>query len=905
MRIIGFLILFILTGCNSEYAKLSPLGNIIQGLHISSVSNRSSNINTTITIPFQISDSETRLSCTTSVSYTNSNGALYTAAGINISGSAPNCVLTLTPATGVQGLANFVLNVTNGANTASTSFTVHVAAQVPPAVADFGAVVSFNEDTEHFITLPYTDANGDLATSCSIVSALDPLIANISTPCSCDASGVCSVGLTGATNVNGGPHLVTFTVTDNDGTSNTASFSFTLIAVNDPPTISAIADFSATSVYAANHLFTYQISDPESALNCVTNIVAQSSNTQMLQHTRLTKSANGANCELSINALPNTIGTTTITLTVSDGSLTATETFNYTLTGWGQVAYIKAANSGSDDYYATKVSLDGNYLAVGAYWEDSNQSTITNGTTASSNTSDSNSGAAYIYKRTGSTWAQEAYIKANNPDIDDNFGRYISLSQDTLVVGAPYEDSNQTTITATGSSDDSRSSSGAVYVFRRTGSSWAQEAYLKASNAAVDDYFGYSVSLKGNTLVVGAAGTDSGGFSSSGTVYVYQRTGTTWSQAAILNSANPTANDSFGYSVSMGENLLAIGVPFEDSNATTINGSEISNASSESGAVYIFEWDGSGWFQEAFIKAPNNNSDDRFGYSVSIDGNKLAVGAIYEDGSPVPITDTIPNDNSTSDSGAVYVFERSSLGVWSLEAFIKGDFTHPMSNFGYSVSLKGETLVVGTIEDYSQNYIINGTSSPISTGGGNYGSAYVYRFDGSVWSHEAYLKPSNAGTDDQFGYTVSISGDTIAVGAPFEDGNETTIRNDQTAHFDENRLNSGAVYIFQNNARLFEVTEVWAQSDDEKIIINWHQTGGTATEYWIERVVGTGTPPACDNSLRITSNSQQSNGLLDDTDYTFRLCASDGTTSTPGKVFTVRTKTDGSPLGSAIAVDAN
>ena len=145
---------------------------------------------------------------------------------------------------------------------------------------------------------------------------------------------------------------------------------------------------------------------------------------------------------------------------------------------------------------------------MGVRFEDSNQNFITNGTSASSNNSNENSGAVYVYKRTGSTWAQEAYIKPSNSDAGDSFGVGLhtseSLDGDTLAVGATGEDSNQVTITnsSTGSSNNDTSNSGAVYIFERTGSSWAQIAYIKPPNPDINDYFGRVVSLDNKTLLV-------------------------------------------------------------------------------------------------------------------------------------------------------------------------------------------------------------------------------------------------------------------------------------------------------------------------------------------------------------------------------------------------------------------
>jgi membrane-bound inhibitor of C-type lysozyme len=143
--------------------------------------------------------------------------------------------------------------------------------------------------------------------------------------------------------------------------------------------------------------------------------------------------------------------------------------FKRTGTTWAQEAYLKPPNAGAGDGFGFSVSVSSDTIVVGANQEDSNQTTITNGTTASADNSASASGAVYVFKRTGTTWAQEAYLKAPNAEANDFFGNSVSVSSDTIVVGANNEDSNQTTITngATASADNSAANSGAVYVFRK------------------------------------------------------------------------------------------------------------------------------------------------------------------------------------------------------------------------------------------------------------------------------------------------------------------------------------------------------------------------------------------------------------------------------------------------------
>jgi hypothetical protein len=134
-----------------------------------------------------------------------------------------------------------------------------------------------------------------------------------------------------------------------------------------------------------------------------------------------------------------------------------------------QEAYLKAPNAGPGDAFGRSVAVSGDTVAVGAYAEDSNQTTITNGATASADNSAAESGAVYIFRRTGVTWAHEAYLKAPNAQSGDLFGSSVAVSGDTVAVGANFEDSNQTTITngATASADNSAIYAGAVYIFVR------------------------------------------------------------------------------------------------------------------------------------------------------------------------------------------------------------------------------------------------------------------------------------------------------------------------------------------------------------------------------------------------------------------------------------------------------
>jgi hypothetical protein len=181
-------------------------------------------------------------------------------------------------------------------------------------------------------------------------------------------------------------------------------------------------------------------------------------------------------------------------------------------------AYIKASNTGGasgndyygDDFgYSVALSADGSTLAVGAYLEDSAATGIDGD---QGDNSAGHAGAVYVFVWSGTAWSQQAYLKASNTDPADYFGASVALSADgsTLAVGAFIEDSAATGVDGT-QSDNSAGWAGAVYVYTRSGTTWSQEAYVKASNTGADDHFGFSVALSGDgsTLAVGATGEDS------------------------------------------------------------------------------------------------------------------------------------------------------------------------------------------------------------------------------------------------------------------------------------------------------------------------------------------------------------------------------------------------------------
>lgn len=431
--------------------------------------------------------------------------------------------------------------------------------------------------------------------------------------------------------------------------------------------------------------------------------------------------------------------------------------------GWTQQAYAKAANVDASDQYGVGVAVSSDTLVVGAQGEASNQNTITNGTSASSNNGAAGAGAVFVYTRSGAAWSQQAYLKAPNAEAGDNFGSAVAIDGDTIVVGAPAEDSNQTTVTngTSASGNNAAAAAGAAYVFRRTGGSWAQEAYLKGSGLAAGANFGYAVAISGDTIVVGAHGENS----ATGAIYVFKRSGTSWAEEQRLTAVNGHAGDDFGISVAISGDTVAVGAIGESSNqAAVTNGATASSDTSaaSAGAAYVYKRSGTTWTQEAYLKANNSEAGDNFGFSVAVNSDTVLVGAVGEAGT----------------QGAAYVFTRSGIN-WSQQAYLKASNASGGHYFGASVGLYGNTAAIGA----------DGVS-------GSAGATYVFSRSGASWSQAAYLRAANTDGSDSMGSAVAIYGSTVAAGAAGEASNQATITNGATASSDNSMASAGAVYVY-------------------------------------------------------------------------------------------------------------
>lgn len=415
--------------------------------------------------------------------------------------------------------------------------------------------------------------------------------------------------------------------------------------------------------------------------------------------------------------------------------------------GWLQRARLAAADAAPGDLFGLSVAISGDRLSVGAP------------------RAGNLAGAAYLFARSAHGWAQEARLTAGDHAPGDNFGWSLSLLDVSLVVGAPYRAGGtgaayvfgsaggpwrqQAELVARNGAPGDRfgasvsaaeeevvvgacgtgCSTGAAYAFARAGAGWTLSATLAAVGGAPGDYFGQSVAISGSTIAIGAYGQQNG----AGSAYQYVRSARGWVQETALHTSEETNGDQFGQAVATDGELVAIGAP---------------HTAAGIGAAYLFALSGADWRRLAKLTAPDGAPGDEFGQSVSVSGDLAVVGARGKSGS----------------KGAAYVFQRGAEG-WGLSGKLVARDGSPGDDFGQSVAVSGDTLVVGAYARASRK-----------------GAAYVFERTAGGWRQQAALTAADGAAEDAFGWSVAINADTVAVGA-----------------YGKGRR-AGAVYVFTRSA---------------------------------------------------------------------------------------------------------
>jgi len=333
-------------------------------------------------------------------------------------------------------------------------------------------------------------------------------------------------------------------------------------------------------------------------------------------------------------------------------------------------------------------------------------------------------GAAYVFVSSGSTWTQQAKLVASDAAGEDRLGSSVAISGDTAVVGAPGVNINPL-----GTGDE-----GAAYVFVRSGTTWTQQAKLVANDATDGDLLGSSVSIAGDTIVVGARSTLATP-NGQGAAYVFVRSGTVWTQQAKLVASDAAGEDHLGSSVSISGDTVIVGAPHVDLNPLGAGGE---------GAAYVFVRSGTTWTQQAKLVASDAADGDSLGSSASISGDTVVVGAPQANVNPLGF----------GNEGAGYVFVRSGT-TWTQQAKLVASDAADDDSLGSSVSISGGTVAVGAP---------HANLNPL--GLGDEGAGYAFARSGTVWTQSAKLIASDAADDDLLGSSVSLSGSTAILGAP-------------------------------------------------------------------------------------------------------------------------------------------
>lgn len=404
--------------------------------------------------------------------------------------------------------------------------------------------------------------------------------------------------------------------------------------------------------------------------------------------------------------------------------------------------------------FGSSVAMDGDTIAVGAR-------------------GDGSYGAVFIYTRSGTNWLLQQKLDPTNSVSVSDFGWSVSLSGDTVLIGAP-----------------GASSGGSAYVYTRSNSVWTPQAVLSAPVAVFNNGFGYSVSLSTNTALVGCYKDTVSGRTEQGSAYVFTRTGTNWNFQAQLSAPDGLANDWFGFSVALAGDTAICGEHRDTVSAKT-----------QCGSASIFVRSGATWSFTQKLVAPDSSANDNFGRSLAVSGDILFVGALLDD--------VLPLSGTGIDQGSAYVFTRSN-GVWGWSQKLIAFDRANSDAFSSALAVDGHSAIIGAhLDDFgtavnqgsahiykvlSYNWVeqkvvspltnssyyfgsdvaIDGTNAIIgaaadSVEGSDHtrpGSAYVFTRVASTWTNRQRLISPAPVNDENFGHSVSISGDYLVIGAP-------------------------------------------------------------------------------------------------------------------------------------------
>ncbi|MEO6832659.1 MAG: T9SS type A sorting domain-containing protein [Chitinophagaceae bacterium] len=446
--------------------------------------------------------------------------------------------------------------------------------------------------------------------------------------------------------------------------------------------------------------------------------------------------------------------------------------FHRNVNTWTQQQMIVASDRTAGASFGT-VDISGDYVIVGALYKDEVRDGILR----------PGAGSAYIFKRSGTTWAEQSKIVASDRDTSSFFGCSVGISGDYALVGAYAEGVDSTTLLR-------MSNAGAAYIFNRNGTSWSQQYKLVTIDRVPNDQFGYSVAIKGNYAIVGAplededvAGTNPLG--DAGAAYIFYKSGNNWAFQQKIVASDRTIIGNFGNAVSISGDYAIVGAFQNDKNATG------ANVLAGSGAAYIFHRNGTVWTQQQKLVATDRDSGDFFGVSVGISGDYAIIGAYQGDKDSAGL-------NKMTNAGAAYIFKRNGT-TWAQQKKMVASDRSPFDYFGSAVAIDGSTAIVSAPLDAEDASGGNGKASA--------GSVYIFNLSGTTWTQTQKIVANDRGINDSFGNAVGINGDYLIVGALHDEkdlsGNYPT-------------FDAGCAYIFKRNGNTWAQQQKLIAADREK-----------------------------------------------------------------------------------------
>ena len=455
------------------------------------------------------------------------------------------------------------------------------------------------------------------------------------------------------------------------------------------------------------------------------------------------------------------------------------QVFIRTETGWVQHQKLFASDAQAGDRFGTTLAVSGDYLVTGAPRSDG---------------AGRNSGAAYIFRRQGTEWIEQAKLVSPEETRGDYFGISVGIDEATVLVG-------------THRSNEPLADGGSVYVFERNGEIWNQTAKLTAPDASNFAYFGFSVGIDGDTAIVGATRDDEAGID-AGAAYVFVRNPSGWAPQAKLIGNNTESEDNFGYAVDVDgdfaivsspknrgtgaayiykregiewtqkrnririrmipidhDGATSFGVSVDIKGETAVIGATGANVGEEVvGAAYVFtQNEPPFWNQHTKLVSGDRSGGDKLGFAVALGENEVIAGA------------PLQNAGGLS-SGATYIFEQREDQTWVESGKLSDGETASEDQFGISVAISGNLAISGAQQD-----------DDIAP---NAGAAYIFERAGTLWLQRKKLTTDDAKAGDLFGNAVAMDGTTVLVGAP---------------GVDDAGPEAGAAYVF------VQVGEEWIQ----------------------------------------------------------------------------------------------